>query len=113
VTAAAGVVLIAAPALIPGTVGVELGDGGVLVPWLLGGTELGIAAISIGAAWLRDGATIRLIAVGFALMHLITALVEVLAVALIPEIDPILWGNVVVRALATVLFAIVAARKHG
>ena len=40
VTAAAGIVLIAAPALIPSTVGIALPTSANLLPYLLGGVEL-------------------------------------------------------------------------
>jgi hypothetical protein len=109
VTAAAGVVLIAAPALIPSAVSIALPPAANLLPYLLGAVELGVAVLSIGASRLRDTAAIRLIAIAFAVVHGVSALVELLA--LVQGADPLLWGNVAVRVIATVLFALVAARK--
>ena len=54
VTAAAGVVLIAAPALIPSAVSIALPPAANLLPYLLGAVELGVAVLSIGAIRLRD-----------------------------------------------------------
>ena len=112
INAAAGVVLLVAPALIPSTVNVTLTVGGELVPWLLGAVELGIAVISVGAAFLRDGAAVRLIAVAFGFMHLVTAIVEGMVLALFPGVSPLLWGNIAVRVIAVVLFAVAAARTR-
>jgi len=110
VTAAAGVVLIAAPALIPSVVGIALAPAANLLPYLLGAVELGVAAVSLGAARLRDPAAIRLIAVGFAVLHAASALVEVLALA--QGADPLLWGNVALRVVVAVLFGVVATRNR-
>lgn len=109
VTAAAGIVLIAAPALIPSAVSIELPPSANLLSYLLGAVELGVAVISLGAAKLTDTRAVRLIALGFAVLHAVSAAVEVLA--LTQGADPLLWGNVVVRVIATVLFAAVAVRN--
>ena len=108
VTAAAGVVLIAAPGLIPSTVGIALPADANLLPYLLGAVELGVAALSVGAAWLRDAAAIRLIAVSFVVLHAVTAIVELLALA--QGADAFLWGNVVLRVVVATLFTLVAIR---
>jgi hypothetical protein len=108
VTAAAGIVLIAAPALIPSAVGIALPAGANLLPYLLGAVELGVAVLSLGAVRLREPAAIRLIALGFAVLHAASALVEVLALA--QGADPFLWGNVAVRVAVAVAFAVVASR---
>jgi hypothetical protein len=108
VTAAAGIVLIVAPALIPSAVSIALPPEASLLAYLLGGIELGVAVLSIGAARLRDAAAIRLIAVSFAVLHGVTAVVELLALA--QGADPFLWGNVVLRVVVAVLFVLVAVR---
>ena len=108
VTAAAGIVLIVAPALIPSTVGISLPAAANLLPYLLGGVELGVAVLSIGAARLRDAAAIRLIAISLAVLHGATAVVELLAIA--QGADPFLWGNVALRVVVAVLFTLVAIR---
>jgi hypothetical protein len=107
--AAAGVLLIAAPGLIPAMVSISLEPEQFLLPYLLGAMELGVAALSIGAAWLADTAAVRLIAVSFAVLHAVSALVEVLALA--QGADPLLWGNVAVRVVVAMVFAVVAARS--
>jgi hypothetical protein len=110
VTAAAGIVLIAAPALIPSAVSITLSPDANLLPYLLGAVELGVAVLSVGASRLTDPTSVRLVAVSFAVLHAVSALVEVLALA--QGADPLLWGNVAVRAVATGLFAVVAARTR-
>jgi hypothetical protein len=107
ITAAAGIVLIAAPALIPSAVGIALPPAANLLPYLLGAVELGVAVLSIGAIRL-DAAAVRLIAIAFAVLHGVSALVELLALA--QGADPFLWGNVALRVGVTIAFAVVAAR---
>ena len=108
VTAAAGVVLIAVPGLIPSAVGITLMPDANLLPYLLGAVEFGVAVLSIGASRLTDAAAIRLIAVSFVVMHAVSALVEMLA--LTEGADPLLWGNVALRVVVGVIFALIAAR---
>ena len=109
VTAAAGVLLIAAPGLIPAVVSIPLEPDAFLLPYLLGAVELGVAVLSIGAAWLADQAAVRLIAWSFVVLHTVSALVEVLALA--QGADPLLWGNVAVRVVVAAVFAVVAVRS--
>jgi hypothetical protein len=108
ITFAAAVVLVVAPGLIPSTVGIALPPGGELLSYLLAGCELGVAVISLGAAALTDRRTIRVVAAGFAALHLLTGILEVVALA--DGADPFLWGNVGVRAVATLVFAVIVAR---
>jgi hypothetical protein len=109
VTAIAGAVLIAAPALIPSAVSIALPPAANLLPYLLGAAELGVAVLSLGASRLRDPAAIRLIAIAFAVLHGVSAIVELLALA--QGADAFLWGNVVLRVVVAIAFAIVAARS--
>lgn len=109
ITAVAGVVLIAAPALIPSAVSIALPPAANLLPYLLGAAELGVAVLSLGASRLRDPAAIRLIAIAFAVLHGVSAIVEL--VALTQGADAFLWGNVALRVVVAVAFAIVAARS--
>ena len=106
VTAAAGVVLIVAPGLIPSVVQITLPPDANLLPYLLGSVELGVAVLSIGASRLTDAGAIRLIAVSFAVLHAASAVVEI--VALSQGADPLLWGNVALRVVVAALFAAVA-----
>jgi hypothetical protein len=102
VTAAAGVVLVAAPGLIPSAVDIALTSDQYLLPYLLAGAEFGLAALSFGALRMRENAAIRLIALVFVITHAITAVVELLALA--QGAAPALWPNVALRALVTALF---------
>jgi hypothetical protein len=108
ITLAAAVVLVVAPGLIPSTVGIVLPPGGELLAYLLAGCEFGVAVISLLAATISDGLAIHVIAVGFAALHVATGILEVVALA--GGADPFLWGNVVVRVIATVVFGIIAFR---
>ena len=108
ITLAAAVVLAVAPGLIPSTVGIVLRPGAELLAYLLAGCEFGIGVISLGAATLTHARSIRLIAAGFAAVHLVTGILEV--VALVNGADPFLWGNVAVRVVATIVFAVIASR---
>jgi len=108
ITLAAAVVLVVAPGLIPSTVGIELPPGAELLAYLLAGCEFGIAVISLMAATVSDGLAVHVIAAGFAVLHLSTGILEVVALA--GGAAPFLWGNVVVRVVATVVFAVIAFR---
>ena len=107
ITAAAGIVLIAAPALIPSAVSIALPPAANLLPYLLGAVELGVAVLSLGASRLRDPAAIRLIAIAFAVLHGVSAIVELLALA--QGADPLLSGNVALRVVVAIAFAVAAA----
>jgi hypothetical protein len=104
VTAAAGVVLVVAPGLIPSTVGIALTPEQSLLPYLLAGAELALALLSFGAVRLTDPAAIRLIALVFAALHLITAALELLT----PISSPVLLANAAVRLVIALLFVVVA-----
>ena len=91
ITLAAAVVLAVAPGLIPSTVGIVLRPGAELLPTSLPAASSG-SGISLGAATLTHARSIRLIAAGFAAVHLVTGILEV--VALVNGADPFLWGNV-------------------
>lgn len=103
VTAAAGVVLIVAPGLIPSTVGIALTPPQYLLPFLLAGAELGVAVISFAATRLTGRAVVY-IALGFAVMHLATGALELIA----PVSSPVLYANIALRVVVTVLFVLAA-----
>ena len=110
ITLAAGVVLIAAPALIPSVVGIEVAPDAYLVPYLLGAVEVAVAFLSIAAIRLRDAPAIRLVSATFVVMHAVTAVVEVAAIA--QGADPLLWGNVALRVVVAGLFAWFGMRRE-
>jgi hypothetical protein len=108
-TLAAAVVLVIAPDLIPGAVGVELDADAYVVSYLLGTAELAIAALSFGAARLKDPQALRLVCSVLIVFHLSTAAVE--AYAYIQGVSARIWGNVVIRIVVAALFAYYGAVK--
>jgi hypothetical protein len=102
-TLAAGVVLVVAPGLIPGAVGVAVAPPAYLVCYLLGAAELALAVLSFGAARLADPDALRLVAACFVVFHLATAALEVYAFA--QGASAAIWVNVAVRTSAAALFA--------
>jgi len=106
VTAAAGIALIVVPGLVPAAVGIVLPPAAFLLSYLLGAIELAIAVLSIAATRVRDRSTVRLIATVFVVMHVVTAAVEILAIA--QGTSPVLWGNVALRVVVAALFLVVA-----
>ena len=102
VTFAAGIVLIVAPALIPSVVGIDLPAEANLVAYLLGACEIGVAVISALASRLTDGRAIRAVSLGFIVLHLATAVVEVLA--FVQGVDALILANVVLRLIVAALF---------
>lgn len=106
VTLAAAVVLVVAPNLIPSTVGIALTPPQYLLPFLLAGVELAVAFLSIAATRLQDARAIQVLAFGFAIMHLVTAVLELFA----PISSPVLYANVALRVVVAVLFVLAARR---
>jgi hypothetical protein len=102
VTAAAGVVLIAAPDAIPGAIGLSLAPGSYVLCYFLAAAELAIAFLSAYAAWCRQAESIRLAVLTIILFHAATAVLEIVALA--RGIGPGLWSNVALRVVAVVLF---------
>lgn len=111
VTVAAGVVLALLPATIPQTVGIETEPSGYLLAYLLAAAQLGIGALSIGAARLSDPAAIRLIAASFAVFHGVTAVLEVVYLAM-QGVSAVLVANAVVRLIACAAFVLVALSRR-
>lgn len=108
ITAAAGVVLIVAPQAIPAAVGIALPPGANLVAYLLGAVEIAVAVLSVAAAWITDGVAVRTIALVFVIMHVVTALVEVLAI--VQGASGLVWANVAFRVVVAGVFAVIAGR---
>jgi hypothetical protein len=109
ITLAAGIVLIAMPAAIPAAVHVEVPDGAVLIPYMLGAAEIAIAVLSFGASRLTDPKAVRLIAITLIVFHLMTATVE--AYAFFQDRTAAgVWANVGVRLAVSALIGYYAAR---
>lgn len=103
-TFAAALVLIAAPAAIPSTVGIRIEPGAHLLCYLLAAMELGIAALSWGARNITDTKALRLIVMSCIVVHAASALLEVYAFAQ-GGISIAIWGNIALRVLAVALFS--------
>ncbi len=102
VTLAAGVVLIVAPDVIPRTVGIQLPAAANLLCYLLGAVEVSVAVLSYYGATLTDAKARRLICRVFVVLHGLTALVEIYAIA--QGVSARLWGNVGLRVGIAVWF---------
>jgi hypothetical protein len=101
ITFAAGVVLIVAPQVIPATVGITLDKSAYLLCYLLGASELCMAYLSYRGRQL-DAKGRRLICATFIIFHLLTAGVELYAIA--GGSDPALWANIALRIVISGLF---------
>ncbi|MFD1539585.1 hypothetical protein [Nonomuraea guangzhouensis] len=112
VTLAAGVVLIAAPGLIPGAVGVRVAPDDYLVCYLLGAAELAVAFLSFAGRSLRDPEAARLLTRTMIVFHACTAAVEAYAFAR-AAVDPSIWANVALRLVVIALFIQYGLRGKG
>jgi hypothetical protein len=102
VTCAAGVVLVIAPAAIPGTMGIHLATDAYLLCYLLAGAEFGLAVLSWGAATITDDRALRVIVIGFVVFHATSGILEIVAFA--HGLPRAIWANIVLRAIVVVLF---------
>lgn len=109
VTFAAGVVLIVAPELIPGAVGITIDPSVYLVCYLLGASEIAIAFLSYYAKNLTDQPALRLISLTFVVFHPVTAVVEVFA--FMQGVSAAIWSNVALRVIAVILFGYYGLRQ--
>jgi hypothetical protein len=111
ITLAAGVVLVVAPGAIPAAVDVDVPDGAVLVPYMLGAAEIAIAVLSLGASRLTDPQALRLVAITLIVFHLTTAAAE--AYAFFQDRTAAgVWINVAVRLAVSALLGYYATRDH-
>jgi hypothetical protein len=111
ITFAAGVVLIAAPGLIPGAVGVRVPSDAYLVCYLLGAAELAVAFLSFAGRNLRQSEGVRLVTWTMIVFHGCTAAVEVYAFA--RGVHAGIWVNVALRAAVIALFVRYGLRQKG
>lgn len=103
ITFAAGVVLVAAPGAIPGTVGIHIEPEAYLLCYLLAAAEFGVSALSWGARTITDARALRVIVIACIVLHAASGLLEVYAFA--GGLSGAIWGNVALRAFAVALFA--------
>ena len=102
-TFAAGIVLIVAPEMIPGAVGIRLEPGAYLVCYLLAAAELSLAVLSWGARRFSDAKALRVIVLAFIVFHAASGVLEIRA--FFEGVSANVWGNIVVRAAIVFLFA--------
>jgi hypothetical protein len=110
ITLAAGIVLIAAPELIPQTVNIRITKEQYLVCYLLGGAEIALAFLSFFARELTDLKSLRLISVTFIVFHAATAMVELLA--FMSGTSEKVLVNVLLRQIFIVLFWYYGIKKQ-
>lgn len=101
-TLAAGLVLIVAPAAIPGFVGIEVAPGANLLSYLLGAAEVSLAVLSYFSRQLNDRQALQLVCLTFISFHSLTAVVEVYAFT--QGVSSRIWANVALRVIVTALF---------
>jgi hypothetical protein len=111
VTFAAGVVLIAAPGLVPGAVGVRITPDAYLVCYLLGAAELAVAFLSFSGRALRQREATRLVVWTMVVFHGCTAAVEVYAFT--RGVHASIWANVALRGAVIALFVHYGLRQKG
>ena len=104
ITAAAGVVLVVEPGLIPSVVGIHLEPGANLVAYLLAGAEFGFAVLSFGGARLSDAQALRLIAWSCMAFHGLSGVLE--TYAYFQGVGPAILANVAARAVIVGLFLV-------
>ena len=108
ITVGAGVVLLAAPGLIPGMVGIHLEPDAYLGCYFIAAAELGFAALSWQAARLTDAPALRAIATACIVFHAVSGLAEVYAV--MRGVNPMLLANFAARVVIVALLARLAPR---
>jgi hypothetical protein len=101
-TFAAGIVLIIAPGLIPGAVGIHLDPGAYLVCYLLGASELSLAALCYYGRALKGGEAMKVVIVTCMVFHISSGMVEIYAFARGASIAVL--ANVLVRVIFSLLF---------
>lgn len=101
-TFAAAVVLIAAPELIPGAVGIRVEAGAYLICYLLAAAELSIAVLSWSARTLTDAKALRIIVITFIVLHAASGVLEIYAFSA-QGLSAAIWSNIVLRAVMVFL----------
>lgn len=109
ITLAAAIVLIVAPAAIPGTVDIHLHGEAYLLSYFLGASELAIAYLSFFATRINDRYALRIIVITFVIFHLGTAFLEIWALSEGASIK--LVGNIALRCIVVLLFYYYGVRK--
>jgi len=111
VTFAAGVVLSAAPGLIPSVVGIRWDPHSNLVAYLLAGAEFGFAALSLGGSRVRDRRALQVIVGSCIAFHASSGALEIVAYS--QGVGVAILANVVARVVICALFAFFSLRLRG
>jgi hypothetical protein len=101
VTFAAGIVLIAAPGLIPSFVGIRVNPPEYLLCYLLGAAEISLAVLSYYGRSLTDSNALATLCLVFIVLHVASAVVEILAFT--QGLSATIWLNVAVRIAVVIL----------
>lgn len=110
ITAAAGVVLVVMPGLIPRVVGIHLDSGADLVAYLLAAAEIGFAVLSFGGNVLTDARALRLIAWSCIAFHVVSGVLE--TYAYFQGVSPTILANVVARVVIVCLFFVLSRTRN-
>jgi hypothetical protein len=105
-TAAAGLVLVIAPSLIPSAVGIYLPPSAYLLAYLLAGAEFGFAVLSFGGSGLADVRALRLVVWSCIVFHTSSGVLELYAYDHGASVAVL--GNVLARAIIVGLLAYLA-----
>ena len=110
ITLAAAIVLVAAPPLIPSTVGIALSSDAYLLCYLLGAAELAVAYLSFAGSRIAEPNALRLIVSTIVVFHLATAAVELYAFT--RGVSGRILANVALRVIIVLLFTYHSRSKH-
>jgi hypothetical protein len=103
VTLAAGIVLVVAPGLIPGAIGVHLDPSANVVAYLLAGAEFGLAVLSFGGSRLTDPRALRLVVWSCIAFHATSSVLEVYA--FVQGVSVGIFGNICTRGVMIAMFS--------
>jgi hypothetical protein len=98
------VVMAAAPRALPAAVGIIIGRGDYLLPYLLAAAELTVAVLSFGVLRLSDADAVRLIVAAFVVLHLVSAVLTLVYGMLVGAIGTVSPGIVARFVVAAALW---------
>ena len=99
------VVMAAAPRALPAAVGITIGRGDYLLPYLLAAAELTVAVLSFGVLRLSDADAVRLIVAAFVVLHLVSGVLTLVYGMLVGAIGTVSPGIVARFVAAAALWA--------
>lgn len=102
ITLAAGIVLVIAPAIIPGTVNIQLLANQYLLCYFLGAAEFGIAYLSFFSRTINDQSALRIIIISFIVFHAASGILELYAFS--EGVSSKIICNIILRIIIVILF---------